>query len=343
MRRADYSFLKPEKTPPDIDVPMKVGIAPTPEFTLMSLASFVEFLRLSSDESDFSRPIYCSWELLSYDHSPIESSCGFPMVPTKIFGDPRDYDYIVVHGGILHGKKPYPDALYQFVELAIESKVPVIGLCTGQFVLAELGVLNGRRCAVHFSLSSAMNRNFPEVIPVTNMPVVVDGPYITCPGGLASINLALHLVGENCGKSRAHKALHYLMADRGFDEMQALKDEEEIGLQCLDRRVVNAVGLMRQKMYETCSVSEIAKDVGATERELSRLFRKHLRSSPGEYWRQMRLKAAHWMVLNNDRSITQIAYECGFTDSSHMIYWFKRVYGVTPAKLRKLHADFGVH
>lgn len=339
----DYSFLKPSKIPPNIAVPLKVGILLTPEFSLMSLAGFVEFLRLSSDESDFSRQIYCSWDLLSHNMNPILASCGFPVTPSKCFDDPADYDYIVVNGGILHGTTPYPDRLYRYVESAVAANIPIIGLCTGQFVLAELGFLNGKRCAVHFSLASAMSMKFPDVIPITDSPVVTDGLFLTCPGGLSSVNLAMHLVTKHCGKSRTHKSLHYLMADRGFDELQVIRDENDIGLMSLNRLVANSVGLMRQKLFETCTIAKIAKDVGTTERELSRLFRKYLSSSPAEYWRNMRLKSAHWMVLNSHRSITQIAYECGFTDSSHMIYWFKRIYHTSPGKLRKLHMDFGVH
>jgi hypothetical protein len=60
----------------------------------------------------------------------------------------------------------------------------------------------------------------------------------------------MYLVGKNCGKTRVHKTLHWLMADRGFKETQAIDTIDEIGLHCLDRRVVNAVGLMQQKMYE---------------------------------------------------------------------------------------------
>ncbi len=343
QHRADYSFLKPGKKPPEMEAPLKVAIAPTPQFTLMSLAGFVEFLRLSADESDFSRQIYCSWDLLSHNLDPIIASCGFPVTPGKCFDDPAGYDYVVVHGGILHGKSPCPQELRRFVRAAVAAEVPVVGLCTGQFILAELGLLNGKRCAVHFSLAAAMKHNFPEVVPVTNRPVVEDGQFITCPGGLASINLAMHLVDKNCGRSRTHKTLHYLMADRGFDEMRAVKDQDDIDLLCLNKHVANAVGLMRQKMFETCTIAEIAGDIGITERELTRLFRKYLRIPPGEYWRRLRLKAAHWMVLNSKRSITQIAYECGFTDSSHMIHWFKQVYNQTPGKLRKLHMDFGVH
>ncbi len=341
--RQDYSFLRPSKLPPEVAAPLRVGIVPTPDFTLLSLACFVEFLRLSSDESDYSRKVYCSWELLSHDENLVYSSCGFGVAPTGIYGDPKAYDYIVVHGGLLHSEKPIDNRLYQFVQQAFDDGVPLVGLCTGQFVLAELEMLNGLRCAVHFSLAGALRRLFPQVIGVTDAPVVIDGRFITCPGGLASINLAMHLVSEHCGNTRVEKSLHYLMADRGFEGQHASREEFDIALKCPDRRVANAVGLMKQRMYETCTIAEIASGAGTTERELTRLFQKHLRQSPGDYWRDMRLKAARWMVTNSDRSITQIAYECGFTDSSHLIHWFKRNFGVTPSKMRKVHLDIGIH
>jgi len=339
--RADYSFLGPLKPPPDAITPLRIGIIPTPDFTLMSLGCFVDCLRLSADERDFSRKIYCSWELLSHDNNPVVSSCGFPVLPTKLFVDPTEYDYIVVHGGILQSRLVFPDELYTFIKAAVKARVPVIGLCTGAFILAELGLMKGRRCAVQFAMEAAMKRVHPEVITVTNVPIVKDGEFITCPGGLASINLAMHLVAEHCGKSRADKTLHYVLSDRGVDEMLAMREEPESDLRFLDARVANAVGLMRERLIETSTIAVIAQQVGTTERELIRLFKKHLRTTPASYWRHLRLKAAHWMVLNNSRSITQIAYECGFTDSSHMIYWFKRKYDVTPAKLRSLHIQIG--
>ncbi|MFJ4027209.1 GlxA family transcriptional regulator [Paenarthrobacter sp. NPDC089989] len=326
-----------------VDTPLRIGIAPTPDFTLLSLSCFVEFLRLSADERDYSRQLYCAWDLLSHDEQPILSSCGFPVTPTRLFGDPRDYDYVVVHGGIQHGTTPVPQALLDFVEAAIAAGVPVIGLCTGQFVLARLGLLDGLRCAVHFSMVEALQQARPQVIPVTDQPVVRDGGFITCPGGLASINLAMQLVTEHCGSVRSNKTLHYLMADRGFDEMQVLKEDRDIGLKCPDERVVNAVGLMRQRLYETGNVAGIAKAVGVTERELTRLFKQHLRTPPAQYWRQIRIKAAHWMLLNSSRSVTQIAHECGFTDSSHLIHWFKRAYQMTPSQMRGVRNQIGVH
>lgn len=336
----DYSDLGPARPPPLVGTPLRVGIVPTPHFTLMPLACFVDFLRLAGDESDYSRQIYCTWDFLSHDEAPIVASCGMAMRPDKVFGDPADYDYIVVHGGILHSaEKPAP-ALYAFLLEAARKEVPLVGSCSGSFVLAETGLLAGKRCAVHFSLAGTLRQYFPDVIPITDTPVVSDGNIITSPGGLAAINLAMFLVAEACGESRAHKAVHYLLGDQGFDRSKAAEALDP-GLTCEDRRVANAIGLMRQKMYELCPISEIAANVGTSERELSRLFQKHIQVSPARYWRQMRLKAAKWMLLNSDRSIAQIAYECGFTDCAHFVHWFRRSYHVTPARLRRSHRQFG--
>ncbi|APG83378.1 AraC family transcriptional regulator [Sinorhizobium americanum CCGM7] len=337
----DYSDLGPSKPPPLVETPLRVGIVPTPNFTLMPLACFVDFLRLAGDESDFSRQIYCTWDFLSHDEAPITASCGMRVHPNRIFGDPADYDYIVVHGGILHSSEKPSPALYDFLVAADRQGIPLVGSCAGSFVLAEAGLLTGKRCAVHFSLAGMLRQSFPEVTPITDMPVVRDGTIITSPGGLAAINLAMYLVAEACGESRVHKAFHYLLGDLGFDKMK-VTEGLDLGLKCEDRRVVNAIGIMRQKMYELCSIAQIAASVGTSERELCRLFQRHLQVSPARYWRQMRLKAAKWLLLNSDRSIAQIAYECGFTDCAHFVHWFKRSYHVTPAKLRRFHRHFGV-
>lgn len=337
----DYSHLGPAKPPPLVEMPLRVGIVTTPGFTLMPLACFVDFLRLAGDESDFSRKIYCTWDFLSHDDAPIVASCGMAMQPDKVFGDPADYDYIVVHGGILHSVEKPSAALYDYLIEAARKGVPLVGNCTGSFVLAEAGLLAGKRCAVHFSLAGTLRQCFPDIIPITDTPVVSDGNVITSPGGLAAVNLAMFLVAQACGESRVHKAFHYFLGDHGFDKAKAT-EELDLGLKCDDRRVANAIGLMRQKMYELCPISDIAASVGTSERELCRLFQKHLQVSPVRYWRQMRLKAAKWLLLNSDRSIAQIAYECGFTDCAHFIHWFKRTYHVTPAKLRRSHRIFGV-
>jgi len=340
--RRNYDFLGPLKPQPQTKPLLRIGIAPTPDFTLFSLSNLVEFLRHSADESDFSRQLYCSWTLLSHNTDRIRSSCGFEITPTEVFCDPTSFDYVVIHGGLLHSRAPIPDELYEYILEAWRKEVPLIGLCSGQFLMAELGLLNGRKCAVHFSHEKAVRDLFPQIVPITTKPYVKDGPFITCPGGLAALSLAAALVSEHCGISRAQKALHYFLADDSVSgTRESMSREGEPDLSCSDRRVTRAVGLMRQKSFEATSIEEIAQQVGTTKRELTRLFNKYLRMPPGEYWRSLRLSSARWMVVNTDRSIAQIAYECGFTDSSHLIRWFKRSFDKTPTEMRRIHGDIG--
>lgn len=344
IEQRDYSFLGPRKPRQTAQPLLRVGIAPTPDFTLLALSNFVEVLRHSADESDFSRQIYCSWSFLSQDSKKIRASCGLEISPTQRFGDPEEFDYIVILGGLLHSKAAIPDALYDYITKAHSRGVPLIGLCTGQFLFAELGLLDGRKCAVHFSLEEALRKLFPAIIPVTSEPFVQDGPFITCPGGLAALNLAMALVSQHCGAARTNKVLHYIMADNRLADMsETIPDGSVPALSCNDKRVRRAVVLMHQKAVETISVADIAQQVGTTKRELTRLFNKHLRMPPGEYWRTMRLNSARWMVVNTDRSVAQIASDCGFTDSSHLIRWFKRSFDTTPKQMRSIHGDLGVN
>ena len=87
-------------------------------------------------------------------------------------------------------------------------------------------------------------------------------------------------------------------------------------------------------------MSGVTPSPGAEDRPPTRLI---LRTPPALYRRQIRLRAAHRRVLNGNRSILQIAHECGFTDSSHLIRWFKRAYQVSPARLRGVHGELGIH
>ena len=98
------------------------------------------------------------------------------------------FDYVVILAGLLQSPAPVPDELYEYILDVRRRDVPLVGLCAGQFRLAELGLLDGRKCAVHFIHEVAVKRLFPGVIPITTEPVVRDGPYMTCPGGFATLH-----------------------------------------------------------------------------------------------------------------------------------------------------------
>ncbi|MOA49043.1 HTH-type transcriptional regulator CdhR [compost metagenome] len=98
---------------------------------------------------------------------------------------------------------------------------------------------------------------------------------------------------------------------------------------------------MRERIYEHLSISSLARLIGATEKQLTKAFVQNLKISPSAFWRELRLDHTHWLVQNTDRSVAQIAYECGFSDSTHFCKSFKKRFSISPAKLRKQHKEMG--
>lgn len=95
-------MASPDRPPPDPPRPrLRVGFVLARRFTLSAFANFVDVLRLSAAEGDRSRPIHCSWKVLSATMAPVRSSCGIPVGPDEPLGDPARFDYVVVVGGLI--------------------------------------------------------------------------------------------------------------------------------------------------------------------------------------------------------------------------------------------------
>ncbi|MDH3377536.1 MAG: GlxA family transcriptional regulator [Gammaproteobacteria bacterium] len=320
---------------PEIDPDIRVAFILSPRFTIIAFASFVDCLRHAADEADQSRQIYCSWSVVAPNLEPIEASCGIQVIPQQTFPDPTIFDYIVIVGGLLPVCLEVPEVTYDYLRAARACNVSVVGLCTGSFILAKAGLLDGRKCAVHFEHRQQLVDLFPGVIPVTDRVYFNDRGIITCPGGTAPLDLAFTLIEEHCGKARAvkgitsllvdkHRAVHH-MPHRPYDSLTA----------CGDWRVEQSVALMQRNISKPFGIDVLAHRLGTSARELNRAFEKHAGDGPATIWRKIRLAHGHWLLLNSARAVTQIALECGFADTSHFSRWFKTTYGEGPKIFRE--------
>ena len=317
---------------PDI----RVAFILCPRFGLLPFAAFADSLRHAADEADYSRQIYCSWKIVADDfQSPVSASCGTQVLPEEPLGDFSDLNYLVVVGGLL------PDCLEvslrtrQYIRSAYEAGISIVGLCTGSFVLADIGLLAGRRCAVHAEHIAAFRALYPSAIAVSDEMYVGDREVLTCPGGTSALDLAFHLIENHCGKARAVKGLSSLLIENHRSVRRFRHRPHGHLAACGNRKVEAAVKFMERHIMTPYSISELANKVGCSERELCRLFRRHGNSTPAETWRDIRIEHGHWLLLNSDRSITQIAYECGFADAAHFARWFKICYKESPNAFRR--------
>lgn len=327
--------VSPHDTPVEVRPDLRVGIVLFNNFTLVPVAGLVDSLRFAADESFRSRQLHCQWDWMTSTDGPVTASCGLPISPTQPLAFDRNYDYLVVAGGLLEETRDPPDRLIEFMKRSHDAGIPIIALCSGSFVLGKAGLLDGKRCAIHFTIRDEFSERFPLAKPVVDNSYAQDGNIITCPGGTA-IDLAADIIARHCGQTRAHKGLEYLLVEKGESAPRKKNEERRIEPNVFQSDIVNrAIALMCEHLDTPLSLQRLADDVGVHQRQLHRAFVSTTNEAPGSYWRKLRLEHARDMLLNTTDSVTTIAFSCGFSDASHFILWFRKHYGEAPSSYRK--------
>src|SRR5215469_12462955 len=128
--------------------PLRVGVILAEHFTLSAFAVFVDHLRLAADEGDRSRPVHVQWSIMASRPEPVPASCGVMLQPTRALLPPDTLDYVVVIGGILHAGPQIDDVTLRYLREVGATNIPLIGICTGSFILCRAGLMKGRRSCV---------------------------------------------------------------------------------------------------------------------------------------------------------------------------------------------------
>ncbi|WFU12720.1 GlxA family transcriptional regulator (plasmid) [Rhizobium sp. CB3090] len=318
---------------------LSVGFILAKRFTLCAFANFVDVLRLAADEGDRSRPIMCEWAILSDTMSAVQSSCGVSVQPNERLGDPTKFDYIVVIGGLID-EIPNISANYiQYLQKAAAAGVPLVGICTGAFILHRAGLMDGHKCCVSWFHHTDFLEQFDGLTPVSDQIFVIDRNRLTCSGGVSSAHLAAHLVEKHVGRAQASKSLHIMIID---DALHPEKPQPgiPIDLKTQDPMVKRALLIMQQNIDTPLSIGDIARRMGNSKRQLERHFRAALGNSPQTVFLGVRLSLARRLIETTQKSVASIAVECGFCDSSHLSRMFRRHFNCAPLDIRRSQ---GVH
>ena len=321
-------------TKPTGRTPLRVGIVLAENFTLSAFALFIDHLRLAADEGDRSRPLNVQWSIMASKPDPLRASCGVMTTPTSSFLDPRELDYVVMVGGVLHAGRQIDEATERYLKRVAEAGVPLIGMCTGSFILCRIGLMKGRKACVSWYHYQDFLDEFPDHDVVADRLFVADGDRITCSGGAGAADLASHLIERHIGWSVAQKASQVLLFDRTRGGAEA-QPHPPMSEKVNDPRVRRALLLMEQNLARPLAISQVAGKLGLSTRQFERLCHATLGMSPASAYRHLRLRYAHWLIGNTDRSVTEIAHEAGFADCAHFSRQFKETYGSSPSGQRR--------
>lgn len=307
---------------------------------MLALSAFVDTLRLAADEGDRSRPLRCEWRVMTDGARPIRASNGIMVQPTSSFVDPSRFDYLVLVGGTLHRGPDVSSATQEYLRTAAAKNVPLVGLCTGSFILARAGLMKDRRACVSWFHKEELLAEFPDLEVVGDALYVFDRDRITCAGGTSVIHLASELVDRHLGAGSSDKGLRVMLEDRPRGGASPQPPPAIEGLESVvDPRVRRAMLMIERTLDHSPPTERIADSIGITQRHLARLFKRALGLSPCSFAQLLRLQRAHRMITEGTEPMTTIAVACGYFDASHFSREYLKFYGSTPTKVRAAAAD----
>lgn len=320
-------------------VELRIGIVLWPGFPLLSLAGLCDGLRHAADVGDQSRQMRCSWAVLGPTGESTTSSCGVRVPADYSLAEDMDFDYIAVIGGLLPKLGEADPRLSSFLRYVSALKIPLIGICTGSFVLAKLDLLEGHTACIHPFHVDDWKELHPDLPYESHTHYSFSSDRVTCAGGISIVELVAELVRLHCGPDRAAKVVHQMTVKTNNTSTHVAR-RHALGYDSVDHeKLRQAVVLMEKNITTPLEIAVIAKLVDSSNRQLERVFQAETGCSPSEYYRNSRLKYAKWLLTTTDLPIVTIAYESGFSDASHFIRHFQQLYGMAPGRLRKaLHA-----
>ncbi|MET2831182.1 GlxA family transcriptional regulator [Mesorhizobium shangrilense] len=312
---------------------LKVGFILARSFTLSAFALFVDTLRLASDELDRSGRVFADWQVLSSTRHLVTSSCGIQVSPTTNLADPAVYDYIVVVGGLLNVDEPIDARTIEFLGKASRQKIPLIGLCTGTFILAAAGLLSDHQTCVSWLHYQAFRDRFPDLKVWADRIFNLDRTRGSCAGGSSAADMAASIVRRHIGKDAERNALEVLQIEKARSTFD-IQPRRPLAIESRDPKVKAALIMMETHTEDTISIPMLAEAVGVSRRQLERLFMDHAKASPAVVYKRMRLERARYLLLHSDAPLIDIALETGFENTSHFSRSFKESFGQSPTQLR---------
>ena len=183
--------------------PTRFGFLLCPDFTLIALSSAIEPLRMANRISG--RSLY-EYSLFSFDGGDVRSSSGLDLTPVSKLTGREQLDALFLCAGTTLDSA-WDQIVVSQLKPLIRRKVIIGGICTGSYLLARTGLLNGYRCTIHWENIFDMHDEFPELI-VSSELFELDGKRYTCSGGTAPLDMMLTLVARDHGTELALSLIH---------------------------------------------------------------------------------------------------------------------------------------
>ena len=307
--------------------PYHVGFYLCAHFPMMAFAAALEPLRAANRLSGAT--LY-AWSFFSRDGRPAHASNGIEVAVHGAAADEAKLDLLLVCAGTHEAQ---PASVTKWLRALARAGTAIGGISLGSYALADAGLLDGRRCAVHWENLAGFAERYPRVRTTADI-IAIDGNRYTCSGGTSALDLVLQLVSAQHGRTLANAVSEQFIHPRIRDtrDSQRMAVQSRIGV--ANERLIEAIDRMEAAGDDPQSVHEIAGAVGLSPRQLERLFARYLRETPSAYYMKVRLARARALLLQTTKPILDVAVASGFTSASHFSRCYRATYGRKPSDER---------
>lgn len=308
----------------------KFGFLLLPEFPAYAFILATEALRVANQNAG--ERLFSS-HVISVDGRPVAAGNGMMVEADFGIADVPFLPNVLVFGGN-HPTRHVTKALLAWLR-RLERHGALLGAVdTGQFALAEAGLLNGYSVALHWEAIAMFREAYPA-IEVRESVFAIDRGRLTCAGGIATLDMMLHLIANKHGRNLAEVVANGFVRGRvrDADEKQRVSADDAFG--SVNHRLSGIVQSMEENLEAPLTIDALAERAGISVRQLERLMRDKLREAPSRYYLKLRLQAARNHLFYGDMPVKEIAQACGFSSPSVLSRAFKDHFGVSPREFRR--------
>lgn len=300
-----------------------------PEFSLTPFAAAVDPLRMANRLSESN--LY-EWILLGEAEHSVSSSAGLG-IKVCAFEECGRLDTVFVCGGT-NIENHVSKNIRNWLRRQANQQVNIGALCTGSYILAEAGLLEGYRCTIHWENIASLMEQFPDMI-VSPDVFEVDRNRYTCAGGIAAVDMIIHLIAHRHGRTLANQVAEEFMLERVRGQHDRQRSALQILLGASQPKLAEVVTYMEANKEELLSLDEIAGHINLSRRQIERLFRKYLHCGPTKYYRRIRLIQARQLLRQTNMPIAEVAMSCGFASGTHFSKCYRDHFSLAPRDERK--------
>ncbi len=321
--------------PPKQGVSRQISVLVYPGLCMFEFACVAEVFGLKRPElgSDWYK-----FETVSIDGNPVKTQYHGEITPNKALKDIKIASTIIIPGWS-NVNEPIPTTIITALINAYRSGSRLVAICSGSFVLAETGLLNGKSATTHWQYVTKFKQQYPQIRVETDVLYIDEQSILTSAGSAAGLDLCLHLIRKDYGSTVVNHVAKRLVIPphREGDQAQFI----QLPVATDNKSAISAVlQYIRQNLADTHTISQLAASINVSERTFLRRFKASTSTTPSEWLITARLQYAKELLENTVLPIDILAEKSGFGTATTLRHHFRSRLHIAPLAYRKRFSQF---